>query len=336
MSNKKLITGTIFFIIGAGLFWYVYQDINIQSIKDVLKELKYSWIFLSVILGLISTLVRAIRWKMLIESMGYKPKTLNLFLSVQILYFINLVIPRGGELARCGMIAKYEKIPFVKLLGTVFVERLTDFISFIFIFIGVFFLQFSFIKKIFSTLKISPSGFQSKILIFSLVATLFILLYWLFKRIGLLKRFQNKINKIKEEIKEGIKSILLIEKKWTYIFLTFLIFLMWLLELYVVFFAYTPTYNMTLPAAIFTYTIGTLAFLLPIQAGIGVWHFLVMESLNLFGLDKDFGKMFALVAHTFTNLVYLIFGTVGFIIIPLINNKSHVKPDKSINSTKTR
>jgi uncharacterized protein (TIRG00374 family) len=331
MNNKKLITATIFFIIGVGLFWYVYKDINIQSIKDALKELNYSWILLSIILGLLSTLVRALRWKILIESIGYKPKTINLFLSVQILYFINLVIPRGGELARCGMIAKYEKIPFAKLLGTVFIERLTDFIAFIIIFIGVFFLQLSLIKKIFSILKISPSSFQSKILIFGLVVILLMLFYWIFKKIGLLNKFQNKINKIKEEILDGIKSVMMIDKKWTYIFLTFLIFLLWLLMLYVVFFAYPPTYNMPLSAAVFTYTIGTFAFLLPIQAGIGVWHFLVSECLYLFGLNKEAGKMFALVAHTFTNLVYLIFGTIGFIIMPLINNNSHDRLDKSIN-----
>lgn len=330
MNNKKLITGTIFFIIGIGLFWYVYQDINIQSIKDALKELKYIWILLSVILGLLSTFVRALRWKILIESIGYKPKTINLFLSVQILYFINLVIPRGGEIARCGMIAKYEKIPFAKLLGTVFIERLTDFIAFIIIFIGVFFLQLSLVKEIFSILKISPSSFQSKILIFGLVVILFILFYWIFKKIGLLNKFQNKINKIKEEIIEGIKSVMMIEKKWTYIFLTFLIFLLWLLMLYVVFFAYPPTFEMPLSAAVFTYTIGTFAFLLPIQAGIGVWHFLVSECLYLFGLNKEAGKMFALVAHTFTNLVYLIFGTIGFIIIPLINNKTPDRQDKSL------
>jgi hypothetical protein len=281
-------------------------------------------------LGLLSTLVRALRWKLLIESIGYKPKTINLFLSVQILYFINLVIPRGGELARCGMVAKYEKIPFAKLLGTVFIERLTDFFAFLIIFIGVFFMQLSLVEKIFSIIKISPSSFQSKILIFGLVVILFILFYWIFRKIGLLNKFQNKINKIKEEIIEGIKSVMLIDKKWTYIFLTFLIFLLWLLMLYFVFFAYPPTYNMPLSAAVFTYTIGTFAFLLPIQAGLGVWHFLVSECLYLFGLNKEAGKMFALVAHTFTNLVYLIFGTIGFIIIPLINNKTPHKQDKSL------
>ena len=332
MNNKKLITGTIFFIIGVGLFLYVYQDLDIQSIKVALKELKYSWILFSIILGLTSTLVRSLRWKILIESIGYKPKTLNLFLSVQILYLINLVIPRGGEIARCGIVAKYEKIPFAKLLGTVFIERLTDFFAFIIILIGVFFLQLSLFKEIFSILKIRPSSFQSKILIFGLVVIIFILFYWLFKKIGLLKKFQNKINKIKEEIIEGIKSVLLIEKKWTYIFLTFLIFLLWLLMLYVVFFAYPPTSNMPLSAAVFTYTIGTFAFLLPIQAGIGVWHFLVSECLYLFGLNKEAGKMFALIAHTFTNLVYLIFGTIGFILMPLIKNSSHDKLDKFINN----
>ena len=330
MNNKKLITAIFFFIIGVGLFWYVYKDINIQSVKDALKELNYSWILLSIILGLLSTLVRALRWKLLIESIGYKPKTINLFLSVQILYFINLVIPRGGELARCGMVAKYEKIPFAKLLGTVFIERLTDFFAFLIIFIGVFFMQLSLVEKIFSIIKISPSSFQSKILIFGLVVILFMLFYWIFKKIGLLNKFQNKINKIKEEILDGIKSVMMIEKRWTYIFLTFLIFLLWLLMLYFVFFAYPPTYNMPLSAAVFTYTIGTFAFLLPIQAGLGVWHFLVSECLYLFGLNKEAGKMFALVAHTFTNLVYLIFGTIGFIIIPLINNKTPHKQDKSL------
>ena len=320
MNNKKLITGSIFFIAGVALFWYVYQDMDIHSIKVALNELKYGWIFFSILLGLLSTLVRALRWKMLIESMGYKPKTSNLFLSVQILYFINLVIPRGGEIARCGMIAKYEKIPFSILLGTVFIERLTDFVAFIIIFIGVLFWKLSLIRDLFSTLELNSSSLQTKILILAVISVLFVLLYWILKRRGLLEKFQNKINKIKNEILEGIKSIKLIKHKWIFLFQTILIFLLWLLMLYVVFFAYAPTRDMTFSAAIFTYTIGTLAFLLPIQAGIGVWHFLVIQSLFLFGLDKVSGGMFALIAHTFTNLVYLVFGTFGFLIIPLTNN----------------
>jgi glycosyltransferase 2 family protein len=324
MNNKKLITGSIFFIAGVALFWYVYQDMDIHSIKVALNELKYGWIFFSILLGLLSTLVRALRWKMLIESMGYKPKTSNLFLSVQLLYFINLVIPRGGEIARCGMIAKYEKIPFSILLGTVFIERLTDFVAFIIIFIGVLFWKLSLIRDLFSTLELNSSSLQTKILILGVIAVLFVLLYWILKRRGLLEKFQNKINKIKNEILEGIKSIKLIKHKWIFLFQTILIFLLWLLMLYVVFFAYAPTRDMTFSAALFTYTIGTLAFLLPIQAGIGVWHFLVIQSLFLFGLDKVSGGMFALIAHTFTNLVYLVFGTLGFLIIPLTNNNDNL------------
>jgi hypothetical protein len=91
--------------------------------------------------------------------------------------------------------------------------------------------------------------------------------------------------------------------------------------LYVIFFAYAPTNNISFAAAIFAYTIGTFAYLLPIQAGIGVWHFLIIQSLLLFGLEEEPGMMYALIAHTFTNVIYLVFGSVGFVILPLINQK---------------
>jgi len=320
MTSKKLITAAFSFIVGVCLFWLVYRDLDFQAIKEALGELKYSWILLSVILGLASSLMRALRWKMLIESMGYKPRSLNMFISIQILYFINLVIPRGGELARCGVISKYENVPFTKLLGTVFIERLADLIAFVIIFIVVFFLQFPLISKIFTNLDLTTRNLGAKFIILGLAAVLLVLLLWLIRKTGLFSQFRGKIRKAREELSEGFRTIIHIEKKWTFVILTLLIFLMWLLMLYVVFLAYPPTRHLPFSAALFTDTVGTFAFLLPIQAGIGVWHFFVMESLNLFGLAKDYGKIFALIAHTFTNLIFLIFGAIGFIVIPFFNN----------------
>jgi glycosyltransferase 2 family protein len=320
MTSKKLITAAFSFIVGVFLFWLVYRDLDFQAIKEALGELKYSWILLSVILGLASSLMRALRWKMLIESMGYKPRSLNMFISIQILYFINLVIPRGGELARCGVISKYENVPFTKLLGTVFIERLADLIAFVIIFIVVFFLQFPLISKIFTNLDLTTRNLGAKFIILGLAAVLLVLLLWLIRKTGLFSQFRGKIRKAREELSEGFRTIIHIEKKWTFVILTLMIFLMWLLMLYVVFLAYPPTRHLPFSAALFTDTVGTFAFLLPIQAGIGVWHFFVMESLNLFGLAKDYGKIFALIAHTFTNLIFLIFGAIGFIVIPFFNN----------------
>ena len=134
MKKRKIIQSGIFFVIGAALFWYVYKDLDVSEIRSELGDLTYGWIFLSLVFNMLSQLTRAFRWKKLIASMNYKPGKLNLFLSVMVLAFTNLVIPRGGEIARCGVITKYDKVPFTKLVGTVFIERITDFAALIFLF----------------------------------------------------------------------------------------------------------------------------------------------------------------------------------------------------------
>jgi uncharacterized protein (TIRG00374 family) len=311
----------VFLVLGVALFWYVYRGMDLHTLRSALTNLDYGWIFLSFLLGLSSHFLRALRWKMLIDPMGYKPRKVNLFLSVLVLYFINQVVPRGGEVARCGTVNRFEKIPFVKLVGTVFVERITDVMVFLLIFLGIFLWQFNLFNQVLSSVTYDFEGLQSKILVFGGAVLFLAVLYWLFKRLGLLNRFAQKIKKFKHDIKEGIRSVLLLENRWLYIVYTVLIFFLWLLMLYVIFFAYSPTQNLGFVAAIFAYTIGTFAYLLPIQAGIGVWHFLIIQSLFLFGLDKESGMMFALIAHAFTNLIYLVFGTIGFILLPVVNHQ---------------
>ena len=45
--------------------------------------------------------------------------------------------------------------------------------------------------------------------------------------------------------------------------------------------------------------------LAPVQGGIGPWHFMVYETLFIYGIDKADGKVFALIAHASTNLIYI-------------------------------
>jgi hypothetical protein len=98
-----------------------------------------------------------------------------------------------------------------------------------------------------------------------------------------------------------------------------------LLMMYVVFFAYEPTSHLTFGIALITFTISSYAFVLPIQAGIGAWHYLVIQCLFLFGIDKEFGAVFALISHTFTNLIFLVAGILAFILLPILNNKRKQK-----------
>lgn len=322
MSKKKIIQSLLFLLIGLGLFGYAYKDLNLSDIGVALHDLKYGWIVLSFLLGLFSHWIRAIRWQMLIEPMGHKASALNLFLSVLVMYFTNLIIPRGGEIARCGVITRYERVPFPKLVGTVFTERVTDMLAFCILFLVIFLWQFPSINQLFASSEVTMDfdGMKTKLLWGGIGLVLLILLFFLFRWLGVFKSLHEAILQVKQDFTTGVLSILNLKRKGLFIFYTFLIFFLWLLMLYVVFFAYAPTEKLSFRIAVFTYVMGSFAYLLPIQAGIGVWHLIVIQCLYLFGIDKESGMIFALVAHTFTNLIYLLFGTVSIVLLPILNN----------------
>lgn len=330
MDKKKNYQAIIFFIIGAVLFWYVFRNTNWQNLVNEIYQFHWGWILLSILLNLVSQWMRAMRWKLLFVPMKYNPKTYNLFFSFLILAFTNQVIPRGGEIARLGAVNKYENVPVSKLLGTALIERLTDLVILILIFFAILVWQLPLIKQVLSIPEIDfkTIDYQKFIIISTIVIASLFLLYFLAKKLNLFKKFKDKIAKAKEELMEGFKSILHIKNKLLYFTESILIYAVWLIMLYVLFFAYPATEELSFKAAAFTFGLATLAFLIPIQAGMGAWHFVVVQCLLLFGVAEESGKAFALVAHSVTNHVYLFTGLFAFVLLPLFNGqkqKSHNK-----------
>ncbi len=321
INKNKIIQSIVFLILGIFLFWLIYKDINLTEIETALSNLNYIWIVLAVIIGLISHIIRAIRWKMLIKPMGYNASVKNLYISVLILYFTNLIIPRGGEAVRCGIISKYEKIPFTKLLGTVIIERLSDFLVFLLILIPVVLWQNNYMQQLMNLpeLNFSSENFATNIIKIAIFLFVIVVLFFVFMKTEIYKKIKNKIIGIKNDIIEGVTTIIYLKKRVKYIMYSLSIFALWLLMFYFMFFAYQPTSKLSFAIALFTYSVASLAYMLPIQAGIGAWHFIVIQSLLLFGIDPEQGMIFALIAHTFISMIYLFFGAIAFILLPIIN-----------------
>jgi hypothetical protein len=132
--------------------------------------------------------------------------------------------------------------------------------------------------------------------------------------------FIKRIRLIRQNFISGIKSIAQLENKWLFAGHTIFIFIMWLFMLYVIFLAYKPTSHLSLETGMITFLMGGLAMLAPVQGGIGPWHFMVYETLFIYGIDKADGKVFALIAHASTNLIYLFLGLAALLIMPLVNS----------------
>lgn len=319
---------TAFTALGVFLFWLVYRDQDFAQIWDSLKhDVKYNWVILSLFFGLLSHISRTLRWKIALEPLGEKPRTINSFFTVMIGYFMNLLLPRMGEFVRCGMLSKYEKIKFSKLIGTVVSERIIDLVMSVIVFCLVLILQFN---KIIEFGQNNPQVVKNvKNLLFSpylwgalLVAIVAVLYYF---HLSKKKGKKNKIEAIINDFAQGIKSILKMKRYKAYIAHTLFIWLMYFLMLWVVFYSFDFTSNLGPIEGLTTFIMATFGMVAPVQGGIGAWHFMVEKTLGVYGVASANGKLFALLAHSSMNIMVVILGVICLILIPIINRNYHPK-----------
>ena len=118
----------IFLFFGTFLLWISFKDIDLVSFKEVLKHIPLECVLLSMLLGYLAFVFRGLRWALLINTLGYKPKKMHLIHSIAFGYLFNSFIPRSGEIMRCTAVNRIHKIPVAQLFGHVILERFIDFV----------------------------------------------------------------------------------------------------------------------------------------------------------------------------------------------------------------
>lgn len=326
----KILKFLSFFLLGIFIFWMVYKDQDISRIKSILtNDVNYFWIVISLLLGLVSHISRTIRWNLMIEPLGHKPRMLNTFLAVMVGYLMNLALPRMGEISRCGVIARYEKIPFTKLVGTVVLERLIDVLMLLILLLAVVITQFG---QVLEFLNNNPEVNQklhkviySPVLIGGLI--LFLLIVWLSRHKIRGSSLTKKVMGFVGQFIEGFRSIRNIRNKGAFVFHSVFIWVLYYLMFYCVFFAFGFTSHLSPLAGLTVFVLGSFGMVAPVQGGIGAWHFMVIEGLALYGVDRADGKVFALLAHGSTTIMLIVLGLIGLLVLPFVNERGEEKTE---------
>ncbi len=335
---KKVVIKTIrflaFFALGIFIFWLIYKDQDIERIKSVLKnEVNYFWVGLALFIGLLSHISRTLRWGLMIEPIGHKPRFINTFLAVMVGYLMNMAFPRMGEVTRCGVLSRYEKISFTKLFGTVVAERLVDMVSLLILLGIVIAAQFG---KMLSFVHENPEIEEKLISVFTspfLFAALFLLiiLFVVFRKAFKHTLIFKKLSEILKNFKEGFISIRSIKRKGWFYFHSVFIWTLYYLMLYVTFFAFDFTRGLNPIAGLTTFVIASFGMVAPVQGGIGAWHFMATEALLLYGVPRENGVIFAFVSHTSTTSMIIIIGLISLLVLPFINRRN-TYPEKETDS----
>jgi uncharacterized membrane protein YbhN (UPF0104 family) len=287
------------------------------------------WVSVSIILGILALIIRAVRWKQLIEPLGYQPGVYNTYNAVMVGYLANMAIPRLGEISRCGALSKAEKVPFDKLIGTVIVERVSDVLMLIVSILFVGFMESGtlsgfLLDQVWTPLQKGMSG-NPLIPVIAAVVLLGGILFiaWLFRMKNPPKMVVKIIALIKGVI-EGLKSIRKLRSKTLFIVYSCAIWILYLLMTYVCFFALPATSGLDIGAGLFVTVLGGIGMTAPVQGGIGVYHLLVSQGLVLFGLSAADGIAFAMLVHTSQTLMLIILGFISLLSLFFFSRKNKV------------
>lgn len=290
-------------------------------IKSAFQRVNYAWIFLSIILALISHLSRAIRWKAMFNAIGYFPKMSNVLNAVMATFLGNLAFPRLGEVMRCSFLATYEKIPLQKSLGTMITERLIDLIclGFVFLFTILFeyevFLQF-YNENMRSTSQEEEGSMTFKIIIASILAVGGVVFFILLRKNKL--PYAEKIKHLVKDVMEGVKSVSKLENKWSFLFHTILIWTMYWGMNVTSLLALPDTAHVAFSAALPCLLFGGVAMAL-VQGGIGIYPLFMAQVLLLYNISKPIGYAYGWVAWTVQTAVIIIFGAIALFLLNYLN-----------------
>jgi hypothetical protein len=331
---KKKIISVIKYLVflGIGIFLIWWQigkmtELEKETFLLSLKNTNYIYIIPVLIMALLSHFSRALRWKILIETMGYKTSTANAFYATMCGYFANTFVPRAGEILKCSLITKYDKIPFTKLVGTIITERLFDLGCYFLLILITIAIQVNtvsqFLKEKIQLL--SPNNHSTPLWVKILLPlSILILLYFFGKWV--LKRYREhryflKIKGVAIGVKEGFSSILHLKKRKAFIGHTIFIWAMYLLQIYIGFSALSETSHLGIGAAFSVLSLSTLAMIIA-PGGLGAFPVAVQQVLLIYGLDNiSFGWLMWGV----TTAIILAAGLISFGLILYTNRHKNEK-----------
>jgi uncharacterized protein (TIRG00374 family) len=320
MKLKSILRYLVTLIIAIALLMYVFRDIDLGVLWVKLKEADFTFVYISIILSLISHFFRAYRWTLLLNPIGYRLNSFRAFIAVMVGYFANLLVPRMGEVTRCAILKKTDNIPIPASLGSVISERILDLIILLLLIVATFIIEFSTLKDfLYEQLHSAYQSFNlgNFLIGAGLVVLIFVAGIYLIIRNKVFIRslgVYKKLRPLAYELINGLNSILKLKNKTGFFLATLIIWVLYYAMSYVIVFAFPATSGLSLAAGLSILMAGGLGMTAPVQGGIGTYHAFVSGVLILYGISKQDGLLFATLLHTSQFISILFFGGLSFLI----------------------
>lgn len=324
---KKTLKVALPIILGGFILYWVYRDFDFERAKEILLHgTNWGWMFFSLFFGVVSHVLRGWRWKQTLAPLDAYPKTSNCVDAIFVSYATNLVLPRIGEVSRCGILSKYDNVSFSKSLGTVVTERLVDGLCMLLI-TGITFLVqmpvfLTFFQETGTKIPSLIHLFSSVwfyIVLFCFIGVI-VLLYYLLNALS----FFEKVKGVVLNVWEGVLSLRSVENIPLFILYTLLIWTCYFFHFYLTFYCFSFTSHLSFLAALVMFVGGTFAVIVPTPNGAGPWHFAVITMMMLYGVGVTEAGVFALIVHGIQTLLVIVLGIYGSLHLSIANRSRNI------------
>lgn len=305
------------------LVWLSLRGLNLggshegQDTGDLIwsawKQSNKGYLILMAVILMASHLLRAERWRMLLEPSGNRGTFGNSFLSVMVGYLVNLAIPRGGEVSRCYNLFKLEKTPVEVSFGTVVVERLVDVLCMLTLVTISFIVEWDKLEMFMDSLNIGGGGGTkpkvSPLMIIAIVMVIavVVIIYFL--------RNNPRLKKLLTGFKDGFLAIFRLKNKGLFIFYSIAIWGLYFLMSYTVMLAFDETSSLGISAVLTIFAIGAIAMAAPLPGGAGSYHLLLpMGLVSLYAMDRADAVAFVFIFHAWQTIVLALIGFICLLI----------------------
>lgn len=312
--------------LGLGIFivWLTVGKLTpeqIEIVKSVFGRANYGWVIAGPLIGMLSNVVRAERWKMLLNSVGYTPKRSNVLYSVFVMYAGNLLFPRLGEVTRCTLLYKTDDIPVDKSIGTMVLERLVDMVLMLLVGVLLMFFQYELLFSLLNDKILSHymSGADQShnsflgvlllLLLISIAGGILYFFYWMREH-----HIIGRVWTFLQGIWQGLASISKLENPFLFLVYSVLIWVMYFFMLYTCYQALPETAGLNVWSGLACLFFGGFAFIVS-QGGIGAYPATLAAVLVLYGIAYEVGFAFGWLVWSLQTAAVILFGVISFILV---------------------
>ena len=297
--------------LAVGILWWMYRGIRWEELACALSDqMSWTWMLLSMPFGILAQVLRAVRWRQVLAPAGEHPRLMACVHAIFLSYASSLVVPRVGEVLRCGVLKRYEGTNFSLSIGTVVTERIIDTLLILLLSLLTFLTQIPVFMNFFHKTGVSMSSLPMQFSLTGWLVTAFCGLLALLCIVYVAMRFRlfSKTKSVVSDLKNGLLSVREVENPLLFILYSVGIWVSYYLHFYLTFFCFDFTAHLGMLAALVAFVVGTFAVLVPTPNGAGSWHLAVKTVLVLYGVGQTDAALFVLIVHTLQTLLVALLG----------------------------